>query len=75
MSKRSETLKAKFGYDYFSRLGKKGGAATKQRAEDEPDEFAERGSRGGNATLERYGRDHFARARRGEKSKPEEPAE
>lgn len=75
MSKRADSLRAKYGYDYFTRLGQKGGAATKQKAEDNPEEFAERGSRGGKATRERWGIEHFSRAARGERSKPEEDAE
>lgn len=69
MSKRSDGLKAKFGEDYFSKIGKRGGQA---RKEQPGLDYRVLGATGGKKTLEKFGREHFVRARFGQKSKPDD---
>ncbi len=69
---RAQTMRDKFGDSYFADLGRKGGDATKKRAEEDPETFREQGQRGGNRTKELYGTIHFKGAPKGQKSKREE---
>ena len=54
-----QAVKAKYGPEFFARIGKKGGATMKQRG---PDYFAEIGRKGGEATKQKHGSALYARA-------------
>ena len=54
-----EATKAKYGTEYYSRLGKKGGAVVKETYG--PDHYSEIGTKGGAVTNERHGNEHYSR--------------
>jgi len=56
MSKSSDTIKEKFGNDFYKEIGKKGGEATKANGTD----FEALGKAGGDRTLQKYGREYFS---------------
>lgn len=49
---------AKYGPEFYREIGKKGGAAVRDRAAVD---FAEIGKKGGNKTMERHGTAHYER--------------
>ena len=53
-----QAVRAKYGPDFFARIGKKGGETMKQRG---PAYFAEIGRKGGESTKRTQGAAHYSR--------------
>lgn len=70
-----QAVRDKYGSDFYSRIGKKGGETVKQRG---PDFYAEIGRKGGEATKRSLGVEFYSRigkaggeaGRRGKKEQP-----
>ena len=55
--KGGQTVKQRYGSDFYGEIGKKGGSTTKKRYG--PDHYADIGRRGGQTTAERHGQEFY----------------